>query len=329
MKQPLALPLVASITCLAAWNADAKPASAAHASAHADKAKAAAEIHAVAPAKAKAPVVVAKGKASVKAKEPVAEEKPAPEKKRVKRSYWLSASPHIPLAEVDESGDLHLAGDARAVCGKASRWAKPKSRWSAVNAWGQLAGAFQIAGSAVDEDTSCREVSFEGQRTGDPALLFVSEDSGFTPTASVEWKPSVPDKKRFDRFVGGMERMFLDGKLPDKIQPLSKRTMFFEAKPPATSTLKARTHWAVTGGPVLMVSYLGEHGKWKAAMVEPPLGLAQSYRPVAVFDMNGDGAPEIVFHVREGLDQRERVLSLDADTARWTWATSSQDTPAL
>ena len=40
------------------------------------------------------------------------------------------------------------------------------------------------------------------------------------------------------------------------------------------------------------------------------------YRPLSVFDMNGDGVPEIVLRSSEGTSWDERVMTLSAD-GRW------------
>ncbi len=84
-----------------------------------------------------------------------AEAPPPPEVlKRPKASYWLAADPHVPLATV-EGKTIRSVGKRGKECGSASRWANPKSRWHAVDAFGQTTGLFEVAGSETFDVTSC------------------------------------------------------------------------------------------------------------------------------------------------------------------------------
>jgi hypothetical protein len=178
-------------------------------------------------------------------------------------------------------------------------------------------------------------------RSGKPgAGLFVSDDSAYAPVASVADTVSVPEKKRFERFLGVLEGSFVNQKPLGKRIPWSKRTMFFHFDAPHDKSLDGRVdgagkpiarprRWAVSGGPLLVVSYLGDKGQWKASTVKMPLGLADSYQPVAVFDMNGDGVPEIVVRASDGPTFADRVLALDPATMTWSEAAESPGGGAL
>ncbi len=265
---------------------------------------------------------------------------PPPEvRKRDRPSYWLAADPHVPLATV-EGKAIRSVGERGKDCGAANRWATPRSRWHAVDAYGQTTGLFEVARSEVFDLTSCSEVSFSA-RSGKPgAGLFVSDDSGYTPADSAAYSPSVPEKKRFERFLGGMEGSWVNQKPLGKALPWAKRTLFFQFAPPKDPGLEGRVdgagkplerprRWVVVGGPILVVGYLGENGRWKAASVKAPLGLADSYVPVAVFDMNGDGIPEIVVRRTDGPSFADSVLSLDPATMSWAEAAESPGSAAL
>ena len=63
--------------------------------------------------------------------------------------------------------------------------------------------------------------------------------------------------------------------------------------------------------------------------MKAPLGLADSYTPVAVFDMNGDGIPEIVIRASDGPTYADRVLALDPATMTWAEAAESPGGAAL
>jgi hypothetical protein len=245
----------------------------------------------------------------------------------------MAADPHVPLAVV-EGKAIRSVGKRGKDCGSEARWAKPKSRWKAVDAFGQVTGIFEVAGSELYDVTQCNEVSFTA-KTGKPGSgLFVSEDSMYKPGESVAYAPSIGERKRFDRFLGAMESAFVNYRPIGKPVPLGKRTLFFQFPPPkdpnwqervdgAGKVIQRPTRWAVAGGPMLVVAYLGEKGRWKAATVKMPLGLTDSYTPVGVFDMNGDGIPEIVYQSSDGPSYADAVLSLRPDTMEWKDAAES------
>jgi hypothetical protein len=269
---------------------------------------------------------------------PNAHPAPAPEPvqdaaKPVPPSFWMAADPHVPLAVVDGKA-IRSVGKRGKDCGALNRWAKPKSRWKAVDAFGQITGTFEVAGSELYDVTQCNEVSFAPKGGKSGAGLFVSEDSAYKPGESVAYVPSIAEKKRFDRFLGTMESAFVNHRPLGKPVPLGKRTIFFQFAPPkdpsgqqtldgAGKAIQPPTRWAVVGGPILVVAYLGDKGRWKAATVKMPLGLQDSYTPVGVFDMNGDGIPEIVYQSADGPSFGDAVLSLRPDTLVWEDAAES------
>jgi hypothetical protein len=256
-----------------------------------------------------------------------------------KPSYWLAADPHVPLAVVDGK-HIQGVGKRGKDCGAANRWAKPKSRWHAVDAWGRITGTFAVKGAEAFDVTACREVAFE-TITGKPgAGLFVSDDSGYKPIESAAFTPSAVERKRFEGFLNQIEGTWVDHKPLGKAVPWGQRTMFFEASLPRDPAWEGRVdgagkpverpkRWAVSGGPVLTVAYLGQHGQWHASRVLPPIGLADSYLPVAVFDMNGDGIPEIVYRTSDGPTFADAVLALDPHAMKWDEAAESPGGAAL
>jgi hypothetical protein len=244
-----------------------------------------------------------------------------------KPSFWLAADPHVPLATVLESA-IRPVGKRGVECGDAGRWATPGSRWHAVDAWGQKTGLYEVSGAEAFDVTTCREVSFTA-RSGKPGVgLYVSDDSGYAPASSAAYSASVGEKKRFERFLGSMESSWVNQKPLGKLVPLAKRTLFFQFDAPKDARWEGRVdgagkplerprRWAVAGGPMLVVAYLGAKGHWKVASVKAPLGLADSYTPIAVFDMNGDGIPEIVVRANDGASFADKVLRFQADTMSW------------
>lgn len=264
-----------------------------------------------------------KAKAKV---EPASSEKTSEDLRAVKdppkRSFWLAADPHVPLAVI-EGTEIRSVSKQEKHCGVASRWARPKSRWQAVDAWGQVVGSVAVSGSDLDDATGCHEVSFKGKQGAEPHVLFVSEDSDWRPSTKVAWTPKGDERRRFDHFSATLEKLWVNKKPHGLPLPLLKRAMFFQVPSSGETSDKRPTRWAVVGGPILLVAYLGEHGHWKVASVQNPLGAANSYQPVGVFDMNGDKIPEIIYHSNEGPTHGDSVLSLDPDMLSWADAAVS------
>jgi hypothetical protein len=241
----------------------------------------------------------------------------APAKSHAKRSFWLAAEPHVPLAVV-ENGAIRSVGNRGKSCGAASRWAKPGAVWRAVDAWGQVAGEFEVAGSELYDVTHCHEVYFTPRSGKEGAGLFVSDDSPWKPAPSVRWSPADAELKQLEHMTRAIEEAFVDGKPFGKEEGFAERARFFEIPAPKDPDDKRATRWVVLGGPVLVVAYQGDHQQWKVSKVLTPLGLADSYPPVAVFDMNGDGLPEIVYHESDGPSFADNVLKFDPQDQSWT-----------
>ena len=131
-----------------------------------------------------------------------------------------------------------------------------------------------------------------------------------------------------------MESTWLNGRPFGKPVPAGKRTMFFQFMSPKHVSLptavdahgnpvEAPRHWAVAGGPILVVAYYGANGQWKVATVKRALGVTDSYTPKAVFDMNGDGIPEIVVQSSDGPNFADNVLRFNPEAFSWEEAAES------
>ncbi len=261
----------------------------------------------------------------------VAGAKPASSKHHKTISYWMAKEPHVPLAVVD-GPTFKAVGKGRKACGAHAVWAKPKSEWHAVDAFGQVTGTFLVKGSERYDVTGCEEVQFEKKSGRDGVGLFVSAGSAYKPPSSVAWAPSVAEQKRFGNFASVVQRLWVDktgvhdkAVKKAKADPaeMAKHALFFSL-PPDKSGADSRlghadrpTRWAVSGGPVLIIAYLGAEGAWKVADVRANVGVDYSYKPIAVMDMNGDGVPEIVIHESEGPSFHDAIISLDPTKMVW------------
>jgi hypothetical protein len=228
----------------------------------------------------------------------------------------------VPLAEVRQ-GRLERVGSGRLPCGTKSRWAKAKSRWQALDAWGRVTGTLTVGGSERYDATGCHQIWFSEGTGQDGRGVFVAEGSGYTAGASAEWKVDEGQKKRFDRLYAAQQGVWVEGKAEAAAE--GRRTLFFtlpahEAAAEGAPTQRRPARWAVSGGRVLVVGYVGANGAWKVGHVLPPNGKQNAYEPLAVLDMNGDGLPEIVVHEEAGGVFTDRVLSFDPASMRWETA---------
>lgn len=228
----------------------------------------------------------------------------------------------VPLAEV-RKGRLAPVGSAKRPCGAKESWAKTRSRWHALDAWGRIAGTLVIGGSERYEGTGCHQVWFAEGAGHDGRGVLVAEGSGYTAGPSAEWKADAEQKRRFDRLYAAQEGAWVDGRAGKPSH--ERRTLFFElpaqeADAEDAPTQRRPARWAVSGGRVLLVGYVGATGAWKVGHVLPPNGKANAYEPLAVLDMNGDGLPEIVVHEEAGGVFTDRVLSFDPASMRWETA---------
>ncbi len=231
----------------------------------------------------------------------------------------------IPLAEVRD-GRLVNVGTSKQPCGTKSHWAKKGGSWTALDSWGQVTGTLTVAGSDRYEGTGCHRLSFAEGNGKDGLGVFVAKGSGYSPAPSARWNPAGDVVKRFEHLYSTQATAWVDGK-PEATGPHGK-TLFFnlpkqEGSVEGAPTLRRPTHWAVTGGRVLVVAYVGATGAWKVGHVLAPNGKDHAYEPLAVLDMNGDGLPEIVVHEEAGGVFTDRVLSFDAGTMRWEKAVES------
>lgn len=231
----------------------------------------------------------------------------------------------IPLAEVRD-GRLVNVGTSKKPCGTKNHWAKKGGSWTALDAWGQVTGTLTVAGSDRYEGTGCHRLSFAEGNGKDGLGVFVAKGSGYSPAPSARWNPASDVVKRFEHLYTTQTTAWVDGK-PESTGPHGK-TLFFnlpkqEGSVEGAPTLRRPTHWAVTGGRVLVVAYVGATGAWKVGHVLAPNGKDHAYEPLAVLDMNGDGLPEIVVHEEAGGVFTDRVLSFDAGTMRWEKAVES------
>jgi hypothetical protein len=251
-----------------------------------------------------------------------------PAVKKAKESYFLASDPHVPLAIVDKEG-FHDVGTRGKTCGSSKRWAKNGSHWQALDAWGQVTGQYEVGAADFYDVTACHELSLNAKTGTEGVGLFVSEDSRWSAPKSVAVTASEAQRKAFAKFAFTVEQSWVNAKVDE--DGLLGRTRFFQI-PSLDKKDGLPKNWAVSSGPVLVVAYETEHGGWKLAEVKKPFGFLEpmqknpmpnAYRTVAVFDMNGDGVPEIVYRTSDEASYWDTVLKFDRASGTWSDAAAS------
>ena len=212
----------------------------------------------------------------------------------------MASDPHVPLAEVFLS-ELRPPSD-----GACARWAGKAHRWHALDAWGQPVGTLRSTGAEGYDASGCFEMNVAVVRGTAGTGLLASE--GYRAPAKAQLQPTDEQRRSFDAFVDEID---------DVWPSTTKRSpVFFRG---ADDVLTA-----VVGGRVLVVAAYVDDA-WVLRALENQLALGalgpQPYRPIAVFDLDGDGTAEIVFRADEGPWWNDVVLQSAGDV--WVRAVES------
>lgn len=217
---------------------------------------------------------------------------------------FVGSGPSTPLAMV-KKGRIEEPGVA--CC---APWAVKGAVYKTLDAYGQIVGEASIAGGEGYDVSQCYELQWSTTK-GKPGVgLYV--DASFKPPKSVAWAPSAAEHVALQKTVDALEHAMVKaasyGCTPDKPLALDERAQFFSFE-----TDDRVGHFAVVGGPLLIVAELQKDGRWIAQSLGLRTNTCQSraYKPRAVFDMNGDGAPEIVVYEDLGDGFGDLVLGFE------------------
>jgi hypothetical protein len=225
-------------------------------------------------------------------------------------SFFLSsrAMPnraHVPLAVV-HGGQVADAVQRPARwpaqrprgCGTRDRWAVVGSRWRALDSWGQVLGDAAVVKREIYDVTHCAELTLSKVPGAGATTLYVSADSAwhaapppaFTPPASAAAALAGLAAARID------DRAVRGAPLHPECAAIRERTRFFVAA-------GGRRYGVATSNVGYLVARLdGDSWTVVASELTAPHKPDdyRCYRPVAVFDMNGDGTPEVVLRQSAG-----------------------------
>jgi len=242
-------------------------------------------------------------------------------------SHFLSANPHVPLAVV-HNGEIKSAVSPKErgrSCGERRRWAKSKSQWRAVDGWGRVVGTYAAVATEAYDVTACFELAFESPPPKSDNLLFVAADSGWTESkVTPEWQPSQKDREAFATLLAStIGKKDPQDNIPKVVSAVPTTIRFFRSSSSSPSSSSKRMAVGGRCGGWLIAELDDANGAvWKpVAQNRAPQSSTnrQCYRPLAVFDMNGDGDPEIVFRFTEGGGEwwGEEVMQRSATDGKW------------
>ncbi len=199
---------------------------------------------------------------------------------------FLGQDPHGPLA-------VARKGAVETPKSNACRtWAPMDSLWMSLDKLGQVVGQARVTGLDRYDVTNCDELYLETARGKEGAGIFVK--GAYTPLALMPWKPTQKVQKSLQRHIA----MVRDPKLPKASEkgrdlPLVKRALMFE-------TPSGQQYAIVGGRGISILRWTGE--RWQSELEHAPkkneVAFPDMFLPIAVLDMNGDGAFEVVVHER-------------------------------
>ena len=230
-------------------------------------------------------------------------------------SYFLAADPHVPLAVVHR-GVIKSAVGAEArghACGKRSRWAAVGSTWRALDAWGQFAGTATVQFVDEYDVTKCAEVVFAPKfHRHSGRYVFVSADSAYQPAPSLRWQAPAAAHAGFEKLLDDALRGESQQRQSDRCTEIPERSRYFHV---------GDKKLAVGGGEGgYVIAAYGKSWSVESREVKPTAtkGMSACYRPVSVFDLDGDGSPEIVMRYFEVDSWGDVVLARDPKSGKWS-----------
>jgi hypothetical protein len=132
----------------------------------------------------------------------------------------------------------------------------------------------------------------------------------------MRWAPNSKQKTALKKLVSEVERIAVstDCNFQNKNKDwvFDERSLFFSSQakfkrralPGENAFIEPdgfvtpRYHWAVVGGSTLVIARLQSNGQWvlRHLIATGSCNNPKTYRPLAVFDMNNDTFPEIIFN---------------------------------
>lgn len=232
---------------------------------------------------------------------------------------WLASFNSRPPLAVSDRGEVREAGE-----GCCEAWSRIGGRWRSVDAWGRVVGEAVVKHRSYYDFARCYDLELSVRR-GRAGVVYASASGSWRAPASAAWPPTAPERAALHRFAADLERLVVYGEAVLPVPPLRERLLTFRV-PARKLGVESRTpppnptRFAVIGGRYLAIAALTPGGRWVLVHLEHGLTSDRRqllYRPLAVFDLDGDGLPEVVVHFSEGAFFGDEVLRLDPAFDRW------------
>ena len=238
-------------------------------------------------------------------------------------SFFLSSRTpfdmgHVPLAVVRGADVLDAVPRGRVggrprYCGARTRWAAIGSRWRALDEWGQVLAMRSVSRRSFYDVTGCAELTLSQEDESNRLTLYVSEDSAWRPSPSPAWTPPASIQASFE----ALARATIDDgnagrrAVQRECTGMSRTTAFF-------ASAAGKRYGVATSNVGFLVATL-DGQSWAPVISKADLRrrapFYTCYRPVSVFDMNGDGTPEVVLFHSMGESWGDVVVGMGSDGA--------------
>jgi len=235
---------------------------------------------------------------------------------------WLASFDGVPLA-ISDRGQVREAGN-----GCCRPWSRVGGRFRSVDAWGQVVGEAVVKSRSYYDFARCYDLELKLTR-GRRGVIYASSSGSWRAPAKAAWTPTARESAALRRFVASLDQLLQMSGPADKEPAAGARIVSFripERKLDFESATRPNpTRFAVIGGRYLAIAAL-HAGEWKLNHLDQGFTSDRRqivYRPLAVFDLDGDGTPEVVIHFSEGEFFGDDVLRLDRKFLRWQRAARS------
>ncbi len=220
---------------------------------------------------------------------------------------WLSHDPHVPLARVTARG---IASAGQECC---EPFAVRGSRWREIDRWGQVVGEATMTDGAYYDVTRCLELGLSSEH---------AESSGLFASASGPWHPS-PSLRHDPDLAQWTAAVELDNRLralhPETLgviapRELPGRSLFFRWQAvPYDSSGAEPSDWLVLGRLELVIArWDADYSNWRVVEMHLHHG-GITVTPIGVFDLDGDGVPEVIVQEHEPASWRSVIYQLSPD----------------
>ncbi len=233
---------------------------------------------------------------------------------------WLAHDPHVPLAVTTPTG----IETAKTCC---AAWARVGDRWTAIDGQGAPLGDVTVLGGKGYDVTQCYELDLGKVPVG--TVAFVRGGRPWQQPRHQPWLPTAEQRQNLLALARSLDEDFappaLDTASEESARPIEERVRFFSV-PGDPNGDSVATRFAAMAGRTVAIAGLDPKGNWRLHYLDGSWGLAagpwivEPYQLLGVFDMDGDGYPEVLVHRRDGPSWDDVILGCNNNDTLRPWA---------